>query len=860
MSKLGRMREFENADILVVDDQPENLKLLASLLQRLGASVRVAKDGEQAILAVREHLPALILLDIMMPVMDGYETARALKKNSRTAEIPIIFISAMTELDERIQAFNVGGVDYITKPFQLQEVIARCRTHLRIYQQQREIQHLYERDKERLQQLEHEMQQRAIAEAERYKLWMAVEQSANSIVITDAEGTIEYVNPKFVTVTGYQRSEAIGAKPSILKSGYTNDDEYAEMWKTISNGHVWHGAFHNKRKNGELYWELASISPITDDDGNIVSYIAVKEDITARRETENALYEAMQRISLMNRIISATSTIKSPSHVLDVTAEEVTGAFNADHALIITVDHEHAQCHLSVQYPFGSQPDVRRHNINLGDCALYARLLDLPVPYVTHDIIHDPHLNVLAGCLEQLKSKSMLAIPMFTQEQLLSMIVLSWHEEHDFSTNDIALAGEIGQASSQAYENALLHNKLKIQNEMLEGIVDERTEQLHRLNQRMAAILGSINDGIVLLHDDGTISMTNGGFDTMLNSYPDAHFGQSITKLTDEAHISIIQHAFTQIQRGEKPAPLYINVCRDDGNMLDVALTLSPVGDDEGHIVATYHDISELKEAERMKDNFVSMVTHELRTPITSMMLISNSLNKYYERMDDDKRQAKLKQLNEQVTVMGDLVESVLDISRLEMRTHQPSHNSISLVIGANQILEELQPNAQAKQQALSMVHDDGAIVSGDSVDFARIWRNLISNAIKYTDEEGQIMVLCGTLNASGGVYQWSPALTRPREFDATLADGTYAIGQVRDNGHGIRPEDLPHMFTRFYRGWAKQSNIIGSGLGLSLVRDLLELYGGGIHVDSILNEGTLFTFWVPRLQERTQKNQEEIS
>ncbi len=118
------------------------------------------------------------------------------------------------------------------------------------------------------------------------QLSRAVEQSASSIVITDREGKIEYVNPKHVQLTGYSPEESIGQNPRILKSGATPREEYERLWETIKSGGEWRGEFHNRRKNGELYWESALISPIKDPNGVVTHYLAVKEDITERKQME----------------------------------------------------------------------------------------------------------------------------------------------------------------------------------------------------------------------------------------------------------------------------------------------------------------------------------------------------------------------------------------------------------------------------------------------------------------------------------------------------------------------------------------------------------------------------------------------
>jgi PAS domain S-box-containing protein len=131
--------------------------------------------------------------------------------------------------------------------------------------------------------------ERKQAEAELIKLKIAVEQSSSTIVITDTIGNIQYTNKKFKDTTGYSIEEAIGKNPRILKSNETKPEMYHELWMTILAGNEWHGEFHNKRKDGTLYWEYASISPIRNSVGEIISFLAVKDDITERKRVEDAL-------------------------------------------------------------------------------------------------------------------------------------------------------------------------------------------------------------------------------------------------------------------------------------------------------------------------------------------------------------------------------------------------------------------------------------------------------------------------------------------------------------------------------------------------------------------------------------------
>jgi two-component system NtrC family sensor kinase len=147
--------------------------------------------------------------------------------------------------------------------------------------------------------------ERKQAEEEHRILSWAVDNNPNSIVITDPDGVIEYVNHKFCTLTGYSAAEAIGQNPRVLKSGEMPPQQYAELWRIISHGGNWHGEFQNKKKSGELYWESSSIAPITDDQGKILRYLAVTEDITHRKIYEAELVNNTEELLLKHSELNA---------------------------------------------------------------------------------------------------------------------------------------------------------------------------------------------------------------------------------------------------------------------------------------------------------------------------------------------------------------------------------------------------------------------------------------------------------------------------------------------------------------------------------------------------------------------------
>ncbi|MEI6058874.1 MAG: PAS domain S-box protein, partial [archaeon] len=165
--------------------------------------------------------------------------------------------------------------------------------------------------------IETDITERKMVEENIRQLSQAAEQSPATIVITDTEGLIEYTNPKFSSLTGYTAEEAKGQNPKILKAGDMPAEHYKTLWDTIKAGSEWRGEMHNKKKNEELYWEYASVSPIKNAAGNITHFLAVKEDITERKKLESALQETQEALLRTSKIkdefLSITShDLKSP--------------------------------------------------------------------------------------------------------------------------------------------------------------------------------------------------------------------------------------------------------------------------------------------------------------------------------------------------------------------------------------------------------------------------------------------------------------------------------------------------------------------------------------------------------------------
>ena len=174
--------------------------------------------------------------------------------------------------------------------------------------------------------------------AELQVLRKAIEQTASMIVITSPAGDIEYVNPAFETITGYSASESIGKNPNILKSGEQSQAFYQDLWLSIKSGRVWRGEFHNRRKDGSLYWESTSISPIVNSNGELIHFVAIKDDTTARKMMETRLLEALDRAEAGNRAKREFLTMMS--HELRTPLNGILGAADILGSPLTDAEHQ----------------------------------------------------------------------------------------------------------------------------------------------------------------------------------------------------------------------------------------------------------------------------------------------------------------------------------------------------------------------------------------------------------------------------------------------------------------------------------------------------------------------------------------
>jgi PAS domain S-box-containing protein len=286
--------------ILIVDDNPDNLELLFYSLNDADFTILIATDGESAIEKVEEVHPDLILLDVMMPGIDGFETCRRLKAKESSKDIPVIFMTALSLTVDKVKGFDVGGVDYITKPLQQEELKARVTTHLT-------LRSLHLRLAEQNKRLQQEIQKRHEKEEELRLTNQAITASSNGIVIADARAPdmpIIYVNPAFEQITGYEAAEVVGRNCRFLQGNEKNQPALDELRAALREGRSCTVVLSNYRKDGTHFWNELNVSPIYDGAGTLTHFVGIQMDITERKRSQEALrYQQEQTEKLLLNIL-----------------------------------------------------------------------------------------------------------------------------------------------------------------------------------------------------------------------------------------------------------------------------------------------------------------------------------------------------------------------------------------------------------------------------------------------------------------------------------------------------------------------------------------------------------------------------
>ena len=339
-------QRMENSEILVVDDTLPNLELLTRLLTSEGYKARPANSGELALASANAKAPDLILLDVKMPGLDGHEVCRRFKSEERNRDIPVIFISALDDMEDKVKGFEAGGLDYITKPFHPAEVLARVKIHLELRRVQKELKSSYMEVEERVRQrtmeleeankkLKEEITERKKAEEQLHKVASAAQRSraeleaviqsmVGGVVVFDMTGNVVLINKAEAKICGYASPEEMKRDLAYFAQSYalTYPDGRQvplEDWpiaRVLRGESVVNLELRGCRlATGQQWFFSFSGNPVKDSQGNQILAAIVTRDISEQKKNEEEIHKLNTKLE--QRVVERTSQLEAANKELE---------------------------------------------------------------------------------------------------------------------------------------------------------------------------------------------------------------------------------------------------------------------------------------------------------------------------------------------------------------------------------------------------------------------------------------------------------------------------------------------------------------------------------------------------------------
>ncbi|HBZ57315.1 MAG TPA: hypothetical protein DEO88_18085 [Syntrophobacteraceae bacterium] len=626
------------------------------------------------------------------------------------------------------------------------------------------------------------------------KLVQAVEQSPESIVITNLKAEIEYVNDAFARATGYSREEVIGKNPRILHSGKTPQATFESLWGALTHGQIWNGELHNRRKDGSEYFEIAIIGPIRQSDGQISHYVAVKSDITERKQAEQALRRESEKSAALLR--NASDGV----HILDVSGNVI----EASNSFLEMLGY--------------SRDELIGMNVSAWDASFSPEKLESML-------------------------RSQLDNP-------LSIVFETRHRRKDGSVIDVEVSGcpvsldgrpHVFNSSRDITDRKRTEKKLWESKERLEaaasaGIVgvwdwdvpnnnlvwDKVMYQLYGI--RAEDWGGAYEAWTNAIHPEDK-SSTEGEIQAALRG--EREYTHQFRVIWPDGSIHYIKAAsHTTYDAQGKPLRM-IGVNYDVTEQKAIQQTL------ERRVAKRTAELEEARDdaeaANIAKSAFLANMSHEIRTPLNAITGMTHLIRREPLSPTQTDRLNKLEAAGEHL--IG-IINAILDLSKIEAGKFELEDSPLSVESLLGNVAAMLHDRVAAKH--LKLVTEYGDIPSnltGDKTRLQQCLLNYATNAIKFTDE-GHVVLRA--------------------KLDAEDTGSVTVRFEVADTGIGIAPEILPRLFAAFEQADSSTTREYGgTGLGLAITKKLAQLMGGDAGATSTPGAGSTFWFTI-----KLKKNQ----
>jgi CheY-like chemotaxis protein len=772
------LANLPKARILVVDDHPTTALTLSRAISQMGPNLEVisATNGKTALERIKDEAVDLLITDMMMPEMNGLELIEELKSHPGGHPTYTILITA----------YDVPGLRESARRLQVNETIIKPVRPERVCQIVRQA-------------LEN-MGSPALQEQE------TKPQKAFKILVADDVPDNVALLSRYLQSEGYSLISASDGMETLEKTrsempdlilldiNMPKMDGFEVLQAVRTDPAIEHipviilTAARIGQADMQAGLNLGADDYVTKpfDRRELLARIRTKLRVKAAEDVIRQRNKELNVLPEIGREMSAILDINELSNVVLRRAVETLGAMVGHIIILNRRGPLHKEHHLDISH--ASTFDFKLPPLN----EFLEQIRESHHGLILEDTHKDPRWQALPDD----PTRSVIMIPMFGRLDLIGLLILAHEQAGYFNLEHQLLFQAIASQAAIAVENTQLYEIL-----------------LHE-QKRLSAVLQGAADAILMFDADGCLSLINPAAEKLFTDF-EARLGLPLARNCGyDTLIEFLEEACTsgKSKAGEITWP--------DERVFTVLFT--PL--EGGGCIVLLHDVSHFKTLERVKNEFISTASHDLKNPIASVLGFSQLL-------------PQAGPLNEQQTVfmnyirfsasrMQELVQNLLDLAKIDMGI-ELRIESVDVNAMVTEIVDEFKPQAEAKGQTIRLKQAKGLPkVKGDLLQLQQALRNLIGNAIKYTPAGGAVDLFVETV-------------------DATL------LIHVKDTGHGIPADDLPFIFDRFYRVHDESvKNIEGNGLGLAIVKSIVEKHSGQISVESKLGKGTCFTFSLPLMQQ----------
>jgi PAS domain S-box-containing protein len=782
------------ANILLVDDRPENLLALEGILDPLGQNLLYAHSGEDALRQLLHHDVAVILLDVQMPELDGFETAALIKQRDRTKHVPIIFVTAISKDEEQVfRGYSAGAVDYVFKPFNPDVLRSKVSVFIELHEKTEQLRRQAELLKEQeLAELRRESEERYrfLAEAQPDQIWTAL-----------PNGQLDYVNQRALDYFDASFEE-------LVEAGWTHvvhpDDlpRTLERWQhALNTGLAYENDFRLRRAaDGAYRWHLTRAFPMQDRRGQIVKWFGSNTDIDDQKRAEEAQRFLVDAGATLGSSLDYRSTLAAVARMAVPRIADWARVDMLENGRLRTLAVEHVDprkvelaLELARRYP--EDPGAAQGPplvVRTGESQLLSEIEETNLAELAVDDLH-------LGLVRELGFQSYMGVPLVTRGRTIGVIsFVSAESGRRYGPDDLALAEELSRRAATAVENAQLYRE-----------VEERAQA--------ARVLESVGDGVFLVDREGLVRLWNSAAEAITGLRRADVVGRPAAEaLPDWDQLA------SRVPIAGAPGPATAETMPLELVRGERWLSISGVGFDEGTVYA-FRDLTEERELERIRQDLVSTVSHELRTPLAAIYGSALTLTRDDLELGQALSTKLLEIIVEESSRLADIVNdlllaSQLDAGKLELRIGEcdPRALAESVVEAARTHLPE------GVTIELDSSADDLPAVAADEGQLRQVLANLIDNAVKYSPDGGGVRIRL-----------------EPADKSVRFA--------VADEGLGIPSAEQGRIFEKFYRLDPDMTRGIGgTGLGLYISRELVRRVSGRIWVEPNDGRGSIFYVEIP--------------